>query len=116
METSQTAINEASKIVEGDLAKCDSEQLAAFRQYSVRPYLAPIVRYGKLESVVVVAKRSDEVIYWEDVEEGFNVSALAPDGKIVHHYCNQDELGLALNYWIEGRKHPPRSGAAQPVR
>jgi hypothetical protein len=56
-----------------------------------------------LESVVVVARRQDEVIYWEDVEESFNRSPVSTEGKILEHWCNQDELRFALNSWIEGR-------------
>ena len=91
------------KIVEDDLQDCDDEQLAAFKKYAVEPYVAPIYRHQKMESAVVIARRQDEVIYWEDVEEGFNRSPVAPDGRILEHWSNQDELGLALNPWIEGR-------------
>jgi len=113
MEWHPASISDVTQILEGDLVRCDSEQLGTFRKYSVKPYLAPILRYGRLESVVVVARRADEVIYWEDVEEGFNVSPIATDGQILQHSCNQDELGLALNCWIEGRKRPAHMGPAQ---
>ncbi|MCU1270745.1 MAG: hypothetical protein JWN74_2039 [Acidobacteriaceae bacterium] len=99
-------------IVQGDLANCDDEQLAVFREHKVEPYFAPIVRYGKTEAVVIVARRGREVIYWEDVEEGFNVSPVAPNDRILEHSCNQDNLGLALNAWIKGRTRPPRLGPA----
>ena len=107
--------SEVVEIVEGDLATCDAEQLDTFRKYSVKPYLASILRYGNHESAVVVAKKAREVIYWEDIEEGFNLSPLGPDGEIVEHWCNQDELGTAINNWIEGRARPPRTGPAQRV-
>ena len=79
------------------LRECDAEQLAAFNRYAVEPYAAPIVRYGKTESVVVIARRRDEFIYWEDVEEGFNLSRVGRDGRILEHWCNQEELRFALN-------------------
>jgi hypothetical protein len=53
------------------------------------------------QSVVVVARRGDEVMYWEDVEEGFNISPITSDGQVLQHWCNQDELGSALNAWIK---------------
>jgi hypothetical protein len=93
-------VEDVKQIIEGDLQKCDDEHVAVFRRYAVEPYLAPILRYGKLERVVVVARRGDEVIYWEDVEEGFNRSQVAPDGRILEHWCNQDELRSALNPWM----------------
>lgn len=98
-------IDEVERVVQADLSECSPEQIATFRQYSIRPCSAPIVRNGELESVVVVARKSDRVIYWEDVEEGFNVSPIAPDGRILKHLCNQDDLGFALKCLTE----PPGS-------
>jgi len=62
---------------------------------------------------VIVAKNQNEVIYWEDIDDGFSVSRLADDGSILEHWCNQDTLGLALNTWIEGRKSLVKVLAAQ---
>lgn len=113
MKSKPASIEMVKMIVQGDLANCDNEQLAVFKDHRVEPYFAPIVRYGKAEAAIVVARRGREVIYWEDVEEGFNVSLLAPDDRILDHSCNQDDLGLALNAWIKGRTRPPRLGPAR---
>ena len=93
-------IKDVEKIVADDLANCTTEQRARFKQRAITPYFAPIVRYGKREQVVIVARKNNEVIYWEDVEEGFNLSPIATDGTILEHFCNQDSLGIALNAWI----------------
>lgn len=69
------SLKDVNEIILGDLARCDVEQCAAFRQCKVEPHYAPI-RRGSMDSVVVVARRESQVIYWEDVEEGFNVSPL----------------------------------------
>lgn len=69
-----------------------------------------------MEHAIVVARRVDEVIYWEDVEGGFNISPIGPDGRILEHWCNQDELRLALNAWIEGRARTVRLGPAEPIK
>ena len=106
MKWKPATIDEVREIVERDLTTCDGEQLSAFRQYAIEPFYANIRRYGHAERVVVVARNHDDVIYWEDVEEGFNLSPLAPDGEILEHSCNQDELGIALNAWIKGRHRP----------
>ena len=100
------SLDEVKSILREDLSKCDPQQLAIYRQYSVEPYFAPLMRYGNREEVAVVARKGDEVIYWEEIEEGFNVSPLGPDGSIVEHWCNQDELRWALNHWIPGRAVP----------
>jgi hypothetical protein len=115
MQQHSATIEVVNKLVADDLSLCDPQQIATFKQYAVQPYLAPIVRYGNIESVVVVARRGNEVIYWEDVEEGFNASPIDADGRILEHRCNQDELGLALNGWIEGRRRPPGLGPAVPI-
>jgi hypothetical protein len=98
-----TTIAEVNEIVAMDLKACDADQLAAFDKYRVEPFSAPIVRYGQPESVIVVARNGDQVIYWEDVEDGFNVSPISPDGRVLEHWCNDDQLRFALNAWIEGR-------------
>jgi hypothetical protein len=69
MEWKPPSVEEVKKIVERELANCDREQLAIFGRYAVEPYLAPILRYGEMDNVVVVARKGEEVIYWEDVEE-----------------------------------------------
>jgi hypothetical protein len=104
MEWRPATIAAVKKILESDLARCDDQQVATYRRYSVEPHFAPLVRFGKIEQVVVVAEKSGHAIYWEDVEEGFNISPVGPDGAILEHWCNQDELAHALNYWIEGRR------------
>jgi hypothetical protein len=53
--------------------------------------------------VVVVARKGDQVIYYEDGEDGFNVSLISPDGRVLEHWGNPEELRLAFNAWIEGR-------------
>jgi hypothetical protein len=97
-------LDDVRNILKGDLEKCLPQQTAIFRQYSIEPHFSPIVRYGKSEYVVVVAQKSNEVIYWEDVEEGFNISPLGPDGNILEHWCNDDDLGIALDPLIESRE------------
>jgi hypothetical protein len=109
-------IEEVRQIVERDLKTCDPEQSLAFKRYAIEPYIASILRYGKKESVVVVARKGNEVIYWEDVEEGFNVSPVDSEGNILEHWCNQDELGIGLNAWIEGRNLPHRLQPADPLQ
>jgi hypothetical protein len=108
-------IEDVRKIVQHDLEDCDDEQRATFKTYAAELHTAPINRYGESETVVVVARKGNEVIYWEDAEEGFNVSPISQDGQILEHWCNQDELGLALNAWIPGRARPPLLGPARPI-
>jgi hypothetical protein len=112
MAWNPTSVEEVKNIVEKDLANCDDEQRSIFRRYSIEPCLAPILRYGETTAVVIVARKGNEVIYWEDVEEGFNISPVAEDGRVLEHWCNQDELRHALNAWIDGRQYTTRLGPA----
>ena len=105
-EWKPASVEEVKRIVKKDLARFDAKQRAVFQQYKVEPYTASIVRYGNPETVVIVAQRGNEVIYWEDVEQGFNLSRITDKGLILEHWCNQDDLGLALNSWIEERPRP----------
>jgi hypothetical protein len=102
-EWNPATIDQVRQIVLRSLSVCDAEQLEAFHKHAVECSAAPIVRYGNREKVIVVARKNNEVIFWEDVEEGFNVSPVDAEGTILEHRCNQDELGLALNRWIPGR-------------
>ena len=106
MEWKPATLEAVKKIVDNDLASCDKDQVATFTKFAVEPYPAPILRDNKTETVIIVARKGDEVIYWEDVEEGFNLSPMAQDGRILQHACNQDNLALALNAWIDGRERP----------
>ena len=114
-EWQPATIDEVTEIIQEDLASCDSEQLQAFNRYRVQPYAAPINRYGNQETVIIVAQRENEVVYWEDIDEGFNVSPIDKDGTILEHWCNQDQLGHALNRWIPGRSGGGKFGPAQPI-
>lgn len=101
MKWKPASIESVRQLVHEGLAKCDREQAAMFEAYRVEPRFAPIVRYGKLENVVVIAQKGNQVIYWEDVEEGFGVSPVSTEGQILHQDCDQNDLALALNAWVE---------------
>ena len=97
MEWKPATIEDVVQLIQDDLANCNREQTAAFDKYRVEPHLSPIARSGNIERVVVVARKGNEVIYWEDVEEGFGVSSIEENGKICEQDCNQNDLGLALD-------------------
>jgi hypothetical protein len=94
------SIQAVASIVERDLKGLVEQQLDVFRRFSVEPYRAPISRYGEIESVVVVARHGEKVIYWDDVEEGFDVAMIDDAGRIVPSSASQDPLAVAINRWI----------------
>lgn len=115
MNWQPATLDDVKEILRTDLIDCDALQTDAYNKYAVEPYLAPIKRYGSIESVVVVARHKDQVMYYEDIEEGFNISPLGPDGDILEHWCNQDSLGFALNRWIMVSDCLQHAGPAEPL-
>ena len=66
---------EVEALVAAQLSGCSVEQQQFFERCKVAPRLVPIERFGNVESVFVVAQNRDFVLYYEDVEEGFNISS-----------------------------------------
>jgi hypothetical protein len=94
------AADELEQIVERELPACEPAQQEAFRQLRIAPRATPIVRGGSVEYVFAVAARGNEVLYYEDVEEGFNVSPLDAGGAIANPGFEQWELRHALHHWL----------------
>ena len=57
----------------------------------IRPVQIPVLRYPG-EAVWAVAKHEDKFLYWSDVEDGWELEALQPNGGIQNRGCNQFEL------------------------
>lgn len=94
-------ISEVERIVAADLERCTPEQRALFARARVDPHHALLHEAveDKEPPFVVVAHFNGEVMYWEHIEEGFNVSPVGPGGSILEHWCNQDSLDIALRRW-----------------
>ena len=88
-------------LIERDLAECTPEARALFSRFRVSLRPAAINRGDRVESVYVVAQNGRSVIYYEDVEEGFNISALSTDGAIEEPGFEQWELRHALFHWAK---------------
>ncbi|MCU0864985.1 MAG: hypothetical protein MUC36_14440 [Planctomycetes bacterium] len=63
----------------------------------------------------VVAKLGRRVVWFNDIEDGFNISTFAAEGVIPPdgYGCEQDQLHLALRKLLHGGESPP--GAPRPV-
>lgn len=82
-----------------DLAACSDEQREFFVHASVAPCKWHLDPWGdEVQGVWVVAVHGDRVLWYNDVEEGFNVSRFDVQGEIPRdeYCCNQDSLRLAL--------------------
>ena len=98
MDTWQPVTNaELAALVAAQLADCSVEQRQFFERIKVAPRLVPIDRDGNVAHVFVVAEVRDLALYYEDVEEGFNISALGRSGEIATPGYEQWELRQALS-------------------
>lgn len=88
--------NELETLIFRELATCTPEQQAFFADIRIPLRAVPILRFGQVEYVYVVAQWGDIMVYYEDVEDGFNLSTLAPDGSIASPGYEQWGLNHAL--------------------
>ena len=110
-----TTKEELQIILDEDLKECTVDQHELYLKCKVSLHKVPIMRNGKLDEVFVVAQKGDDVMYYEDIEEGFNTSPLTDDGKIKEHWCNDDKLGWALQRWLSPDDCRPNLGPAEPI-
>ena len=87
-------------ILDEEFVRCTPQQQEILKSHAVPFRKIPIIRSGNKEYVFVVAQRGNEVLYYEDVEGGFEISSLAKDGSIENSGSNQDELCWALKKWV----------------
>ena len=110
------SLDELEALIQVELNECSDELRGVFTKFRVPAYLAPLERYGKLGEVFVVARRGDEVLYYEDVEEGFNFSPVDLNGRVLEHWCNQDELRFALVHWLSAPEEDARARLGPGVK
>lgn len=97
MEWSPISASELEALVELQLSECTLTEREIFSQYRIPFRLTAIERFGKYESVFIVAMHRSVAMYFEDVEEGFNLSPLRSDGSIAQPGWQQWSLREALN-------------------
>ena len=89
--------DELGELVAGQLSDCSENQRSFFQEHRVDFYPVPIRRLGRIENVFVVAEFGEAVMYYEDVEEGFELATLDEHGAIPSQGCNQFDLQHVLN-------------------
>ena len=90
------SLTELEALVAEHLRFCTPLQRESFARWRVPLYQVPIRRFGVLESVWVVAELPSGLLYYEDVEEGFEIGALGSDGALIEAGCHQYELTHVL--------------------
>jgi hypothetical protein len=90
-------ITDLEHLVERELLTCTADQRAALVARRVPFYAVPIHRLGAVESVLVVAMFPQGLLYFDDVEEGFEFGNLGEDGAIPDQGCHQYALRHVLS-------------------
>lgn len=88
---------ELDTLVERQLRHCSPAQKKAFERCRVPTRAVPFLRFGALEQVFVVAAMAQGLLYYEDVEEGFEIGTPDADGILRDHGCQQLELSHLLS-------------------
>ena len=93
------SLSELKSLVNRELAECSEELQVVFAQTRITPVKWRQSPWGDLGSGFwAVAVKDDRVLWYNDIEEGFNVSSFVTQGEIPQnqYWCNQDCLRWAL--------------------
>jgi hypothetical protein len=104
------------ELIEEGVAAATSEQRALFARTRVTPTKWQLSPWGDLGGGFwVAAVMEDRVLWYNDIEDGFNVSRFTSPGEIPssEYWCNQSELQSALP--ALGGKPQGKFGPPQPV-
>lgn len=92
---------EIEQLLLEQLASCNVEERSAFEGIRTPLRAVPILRMGKIESVFVVGEHDDNVLIFEDIEQGFEWCRPDPDGVIRNYACSQSGLQGRLHDLLE---------------
>lgn len=82
-------------LVERELAECSRDLSLEFARHRIEPERWSAVRWGAFWAV---ALHSNRVLWYNDIEEGFNVSRFDSRGVIPsgEYWCDEDRLSWAI--------------------
>jgi hypothetical protein len=99
MEWSPISRAELASLVEAQLRDCPDEAAVLFRECAITPEKWSQSPWGNLGGGFwAVAVCGERVLWYNDIEDGFNVSRFDQRGIIPddEYWCNQDPLKWAL--------------------
>jgi hypothetical protein len=114
MDWDTIGLEEIQHIVAEQLANATDEEKAFFARTAVPLSRWQLSPWGDQSGGFwVVAVSDDRVLWFNDIEDGFNVSRFTVSGRIpaTEYWCNQDRLPMALRALArgpQGRFGPPR--------
>jgi hypothetical protein len=94
---------EFSRLFDEQYSELNSEERGVFDRYRVPQWKAVIRRSEEAgdERVFVVAQAEDGVLYFDDVEYGFNISGIDNTGRILTPGGSQNTLKEAVTEWFK---------------
>lgn len=98
-------LDELEKLIAQDLADCSDDQRTVYARTAITPRKWSQSPHGDLGGGFwAIAVSGSKVLWYNDIEDGFNVSRFDTHGRIPadEYWCNEDPLGLALLNFVDG--------------
>lgn len=92
-----TTLSELQELVDSDLAEADDDVIELWQAIRVQPVKWSCSPMGELGGWFwVIAKHEGTVLWYNDIEDGFNASPVLQEGVISDYGCEQHDLELCL--------------------
>ena len=92
-----TPLYELKTLIAQQIAECSPETRALFEANAITPKKWALSPWGDDGGGFwVIAIIGKFVLWYNDIEEGFNISSFTQEGTIEQYWCNQDPLHVAL--------------------
>jgi len=92
---------ELTNLIEEQKSLLNEKELSFFNFIEVLLEKTKIDRFGAIESVFIVAKYGCKIIFYEDVEEGFEITEIDGSGVIKNYGASQFELEHIINQLMD---------------
>ena len=96
------AEKEFKRLFDHQFSELTKEQKSVFARYAVQWWRATLKRFegGNDEQVIVVAQKGEGILYFDDVEYGFNIATVDDERRIVKPGGAQCSLKEAVEQWF----------------
>lgn len=92
------SLSEIKELIESGVSKMTDDQLVIWNQIAIAPEKWEEDEYGKEGGGFwIVTVDGKEVIWYNDIEEGFNISTFSVRGRIDYYSAEQEELQWTIN-------------------
>ena len=89
--------DELEKEIEAQCSQLSQAELSYFRNIRVPLRPVKIDRWGKLEEVFIIAETGGLIVFYEDIEEGFEITKLNQKNAISEYGANQYTIQHVVN-------------------